>query len=55
MFEMLTGKTPFYETHQIKDALTYGLGSETLPLENVTCHPGFSDKVKEFLRLCIIW
>ena len=54
MVEMLTGKRPFAEYAE-KMAVVFGLGHQSLSLENLIHGPGFSDEVLMFLKLCINW
>ena len=52
--EMLTGKRPFAE-HNEKMAVIFGLGNQSLSLDNLIHGPGFSDEAQLFLQLCINW
>ena len=54
MVEMLTGKRPFAE-HNEKMAVIFGLGNQSLSLDNLIHGPGFSDEAQLFLQLCINW
>lgn len=53
VMQMATGKRPFHEYS--REDIKYSLGKRALPLEKLISAPEYSDEVKKFLHMCIVW